>query len=550
MGCIMNQFMNTLLQKTKEIIFQKQKDILSSVIILSAMMIASRFLGLVRNRTFATYFDKGELDLLLASYRIPDFVFEVLITGALSSAFIPLFIKYKKSSRELSENISAIINVISILLGVGMLVAFVGAGTIVPLITPGFTPEQNQEVVNISRIYIASQLPFFVYGNILSGIAQAHKIFILTAVAPLVYTLGVIFGTMFLSQTYWIYGPAIGTVVGAFLFFVIQIPILYKTPFHFRFRAWNPTVVKEFFTLFLPRTFSVLTSQIEQTIDLSLATLIGSGSVTIVNFAQRLQLFPVAFVGMAFGQASLPYISSLYKDKKFSAIRTLFVDSLLQILYISIPLAFFCIFARTPLVRIAYGGRKFDWDATVMTAMTLSYFALSVPFHSIFYFITRAFYASHDTKTPLYINLFSIALNIALSVCFVSVLKLPEWSLGLSFSIAITVNVILHLLAFYKRIQGYDVQRLITHSLRILLISFLSSIPSYIALKLLDQLVIDTTRTINVLLLLGISSATMGLSYLFFSWLLKIEEVYLLSRLLVRIKSLGRTVTEPVTESS
>lgn len=542
--------MNTLLQKTKEIIFQKQKDILSSVIILSSMMIVSRFLGLVRNRTFATYFGKSELDLLLASYRIPDFVFEVLITGALSSAFIPLFIKYKKSSHELNQNVSTIINVISVLLGAGMIIAFVGAGTLVPLITPGFTPEQNQEVINISRIYIASQLPFFVYGNILAGIAQAHKIFLLTAVAPLVYTLGVIFGTIFLSQQYWIYGPAIGTIVGAFLFFIVQVPILYKTPFHFRLKSWNPSVIKEFFTLFLPRTFSVLTSQIEQTIDLSLATLIGTGSVTIVNFAQRLQLFPVAFVGMAFGQASLPYISSLYKDKKYAAIRTLFVDSLLQILYVSIPLAFFCIFARTPLVRIAYGGRKFDWDATVMTAMTLSYFALSVPFHSIFYFVTRAFYASHDTKTPLYINLFSIALNVFLSVYFVTVLKLPEWSLGLSFSIAITLNVIIHMLAYYKKIQGYDIRKLIINAMRILLISFLSSIPSYIALKLLDQLVIDTTRTINVVLLLGISSLTMGISYIFFSWLLKIEELYILSKLLLRIQSFGRVVSEPVTEST
>ncbi len=542
--------MNTILKKTKDIIFQRQKDILSSVIILSTMMIASRFLGLVRNRTFATYFSKDELDLLLASYRIPDFVFEILITGALSSAFIPLFIKYKKSARELSENISTIINVITVLLGAFMIIAFLGAGIIVPIITPGFTPAQNQEVINISRIYIASQLPFFVFGNVLSGIAQAHKIFILTALAPLVYTLGVILGTIFLSDSLWLYGPAVGTVIGAFLFFFVQIPVLYKTPFHFKLGSWNPQVIKEFFTLFLPRTFSVLTSQIEQTIDLSLATLIGSGSVTIVNFAQRLQLFPVAFIGMAFGQASLPYISSLYKDRKFSAIRNLFIESLLQILYISIPLAFFCIFARTPLVRIAYGGRKFDWEATVLTATTLSYFALSVPFHSMFYFVTRAFYASHDTKTPLYINLFSICLNILLSVTFIRVLMLPVWSLGLSFSIAITCNVIIHLIAFYRKIEGYDVRKLLLHASKITLIGFLSSLPAYIILKLLDQLIIDTTRTLNVLMLLGISSFVMGVSYLFFSWLFKVEEIYILSRVAVRIRSFGREVSEPVTESS
>ena len=165
--------MNKILQQTRDLIFQKQKDILSSVIILSGMMILSRFLGLVRNRTYATYFSKEELDLLLAAFRLPDFVFEVLITGALSSAFIPIFIKYKQHSKELSENISSIINLISILMFSFICIAFIFADSIIHLITPGFSADQIQEVVYMSRILIASQLPFFIYGNILSGIAQA-----------------------------------------------------------------------------------------------------------------------------------------------------------------------------------------------------------------------------------------------------------------------------------------------------------------------------------------------------------------------------------------
>ena len=518
--------------------------------ILSSMMILSRLLGLIRNRTFATFFVKEELDLLLAAYRLPDFVFEVLITGALSSAFIPMFIKYKKKKGDLFENISTVINIISLILIVFISITFIFAGHIIPLITPGFTAAQNEEVINISRIFLISQLPFFVYGNILSGIAQAHKIFMLTALAPLMYTIGVIAGTIFLSESLWLYGPAIGTVVGAFLFFFVQIPILYRTGFKFKLLSFKKKTIKEFFTLFLPRTLSVLTSQIEQTIDLSLATLLGGGGVTIMNFAQRLQLFPVAFVGMAFGQASLPYISSLHKERKHSAIRKLFVDSILQLLYLSVPLAFFFIFARTPLVRIAYGGRKFDWEATVLTATTLSYFAMSVPFHSIFYFVTRAFYASHDTKTPLYINLFSISLNITLSVLFVIVLKMPIWALGLAFSISITLNVIMHLLMYYRKIQGFNVKKLFKNGFMIYLIGFLSSLPAYILLKVFDQLIIDTTRTLNVLFLLGMSFCVMSVSYLFFSWLFRIEEIYILTKIMSKVTSFRGNVQEPVTEST
>jgi len=542
--------MNKILEQTRNLIFQKQKDILSSVIILSAMMILSRFLGLVRNRTYATYFSKEDLDLLLAAFRLPDFVFEVLITGALSSAFIPIFIKYKQHSKELSENISSIINVISLLMLAFIGISFVFAHSIIQLITPGFTPAQIQEVVYMSRILIASQLPFFIYGNVLSGIAQANRIFMLTAVAPLLYTIAVIVGTVVLSPTYWLYGPIIGTVIGAFLFFFIQIPVLHFTHFHFHVRSFNRTVIKEFFTLFLPRTFSVLTSQIEQTIDLSLATLAGSGSVTIVNFAQRLQLFPVAFVGMAFGQASLPYISKLFKDKKIKEIRGLFVDSALQLLYLSVPMSLFFIFARTPLVRIAYGGRKFDWEATVMTASALSYFAVSIPSHSIFYFITRAFYAAHDSRTPLFINLFSIILNIFLSVLFITYLHLPVAFLGVSFSTAITLNVFIHFWAFYNKVGGYDVTRLIHHTIKIYIASFLSSLPAYIIIKLFDQLIFDTTRTLNVFSLLAIAGVVFSITYLFFSWLFHIEEVYILTRLFRKLTSLQKHVQETVTEAN
>ena len=514
------------------------------------MMILSRFLGLVRNRTYATYFSKEDLDLLLAAFRLPDFVFEVLITGALSSAFIPIFIKYKSNSKDLSKNISSIINLISILMFAFIAIAFIFADVIIRIITPGFSPAQIQEVVYMSRILVASQLPFFIYGNVLSGIAQANRIFMLTAIAPLLYTIAVILGTMFLSSSFWLYGPIIGTVIGAFLFFFVQIPILHFTKFHFQLRSFNRPVIKEFFTLFLPRTFSVLTSQIEQTIDLSLATLAGTGSVTVINFAQRLQLFPVAFVGMAFGQASLPYISNLFKDKKIAAIRNLFVDSALQLIYLSVPMSLFFIFARTPLVRIAYGGRKFDWDATVMTATALSYFALSIPFHSIFYFITRAFYASHDTKTPLFINLFSIILNIILSVTFITYLHLPVWSLGISFSIAITLNVIIHFFAFYKKVGGYDVTRLLHHSAKIYIASFLSALPSYAVIKVFDQLIIDTTRSLNVFILLCLSAGVFSIAYLFFSWLFHIEEVYILTRLFRKITSFHKHVEEQVTEAT
>ncbi|MFQ5452316.1 MAG: murein biosynthesis integral membrane protein MurJ, partial [Candidatus Paceibacterota bacterium] len=518
--------MERLFKSTKRIIFHKQKDILSSALILSAMIVISRIFGLVRYRTLATYFTKEELDLFFAAFRIPDFVFEILITGALSSAFIPIFIKYQKDRDSLHKNISSIINFITVSLFIFIVVMFLGAQIIIPLLTPGFTQAQNEAVIQMSRVLLISQLPLLVFGNILSGMAQAHKIFIVTAIAPVLYNVGIIAGTILLAQRFWIFAPIFGVIAGSGLFLLVQFPIFRVIKFQFHFFEFNKKVLNEFVTLFVPRALSVLANQIDLTIDLTLSTLLGAGSYTIFFFSQHLQLFPVSFVGMAFGQASLPYLSDLYKERKLTEFKKIYVNSLLQLLYISVPLSLFFIFARTPIVRIVFGGRKFDWVGTNLTAVTVSIFALSIPMHTIFYFITRAFYAMHDTKTPFLINSFSVLVNVVLSFWFILFMKLPVWSLALSFSVAISINILLLLIFFYKKIDGYNFYKLIKHSGKIYVTALLSTIAPYITLKLLDPLVINTTRTINVLILLVLVFGIYGLSYLIFSWLFTVEEIY------------------------
>ena len=229
--------MERILIQTKKVIFQKQQDILSSAIILSLMIIISRFFGLIRYRTLATFFTKEELDIFFASFRLPDFVFEMLITGALSAAFIPIFIKYKKNPEALRSNISSIINFIMGGLFIIMTISLVAAEPITRAMTPGFSEMQIQNVISLSRILIISQLPFLVLGNIMSGIAQANRIFIVTAIAPVVYNIGIILGTIFLSESFWIYGPVIGVVIGAFLFFIVQFPIVYIVNFDYNFKG-------------------------------------------------------------------------------------------------------------------------------------------------------------------------------------------------------------------------------------------------------------------------------------------------------------------------
>ena len=415
---------------------------------------------------------------------------------------------------------------------------------IIPIITPGFHGQKIQQVITMSRIILIGQLPFLVAGNILTGVGQANTIFLITALATVIYNIGIIIGIILLAGNFQLFGPVVGTIIGAIAFFVIQLPIIYLVKLKFQFKIFDKKVLREFITLFIPRVLSVLATQIDLTIDLTLSTMLGPGNYTIFFFAQHLQLFPVSFVGMAFGQASLPYLSNLFKTNQIDQVKKIYIDSILQLLYLSVPLSFFFIFARTPLVRIIYGGPKFDWAGTNLTAITVSAFALSIPAHTIFYFLTRSFYAASDTKTPFIINFFTVIINTVLSIYFIFVLKLPVYSLAMSFSIAIMINVLLLMFFFYKKIGGFLIEKLVKNSVKIYIIAFIATFIPYITLKVLDPLVINTTRTINLIVLSFLIFSLYGIIYLFLSWVFTVEEIYLLTKIMTKIKEAKRRLTE------
>ncbi len=536
--------MDKFLGKTRKLIFTKQGGMFSSALILAVMIVTSSFFGFLRYRILAGFFSKEELDIYFASFRIPDLVFEILITGALTSSFIPIYIKFKKNKEELSKNISSIINIISLILFVFVTLVFIFLNKIVFLITPGFDAHKTQEIVFYSRMLIIGQLPFLVFGNFLTGIGQANKIFLITAIAPIIYNLSVIVTTVFFTRNLFLMAPIIGVILGAILFFLIQLPLLYTKDFNYLPIISITNGLKDFFRMVVPRVFTVTASQIDATVDLTLTTLMGGGAYTIFYLAQRLQLLPISVIGVAFGQASLPYLSEICEEKKFVEFKKIIIDSILNLFFLTIPIMSFFVFARTPLIRLFFGGQKFDWEATVQTAVTLSYFALSLPFHTIYYFLTRCFYAILDSKTPFFVSIFSILLNTCLSLLFTLVYKLPVWSLAIAFSLSITVNVILLLLILHRRLNGLDFRFLAVETLKMIVATFISSVFVYFLMKLFDGLIFDTSRTINVFLLLFTGISIYTVLYLFLAWVFDIKEIYLISKLLLKAREYQRKIIE------
>ena len=512
--------------------------------LLAVMIVLSRIFGFFRYRALSGLFTKEELDIFLASFRLPDLIFELLITGALTSTIIPLFIKYQNNKEELSINISSIFNLILLLMGVSIVVLFMTMDFIVPAITPGFSEEKIDAIIMYSRLLLIGQLPFLIIGNFLTGIAQANKMFFLPALAPVLYNVTIIIGAVFFSTSFYLLAPILGVIVGAIILVLVQLPILSNSNFSYYFILKKTAAMGDFLKIVTPRALTVIFAQIDSTIDLILTTLLGSGSYTIFYFAQHLQLLPVSVIGVAFGQASLPYLTEVYQAKKFEEFKKIVIDSVLSLFFFTIPIASFFIFARTPLVRFFFGGPKFDWDATVATAITLSFFSISLPFHTIFYFLTRCFYAFLDTKTPFFISIITIAVNTILSLISVLYLKLPVWYIAGSFSIAMILNVILLFLILSRKINGLDLVLLTYESVKMLSATLISSIIVYYSMKLMDGLIFDTSYTINVFFLLLAGLVLYFLLYLFLSWLLNVREIYLVGKLILKAKEYRKRVVE------
>ena len=189
------------------------------------------------------------------------------------------------------------------------------------------------------------------------------------------------------------------------------------------------------------------------------------------------------------------------------------------------------------MVRLVFGASSlFDWESTVITGKTLAYFGISLFAQSLVHLIARGYYALHDTKTPVIIGTISIIINTLLSIYFIIFLHLQVYALGLSASVASIINMILLLILLDKKVKYFDRYKLIVPALKILLSGAFAGVFLYIPVKLLDQLVFDTTRTINLMMLTGISTL-LGLSvYLFLAWFLEVPQMKMLSKIFIKVK--------------
>ncbi len=533
------------------IFLRKQQSVGSAAVILVSMVFTSRVLGLVRDRLLAARFAPEELGVYFAAFRLPNLIFELLVLGALTSAFIPVFTKFitQRNEEEGFDVAATLINLSVVVLFILSLPLLIWTEQLSRFLAPGFTPDQITNMAAYTRFMIIFQVLPLLVGNFFTGILQSYNLFLVPALAPVVYNVGIIIGIVTLTSRFGLYAPVVGVGIGAALFVSIQIPLVFLVGYRHRFTFhYKHAGVREVLRLIGPRTLGLAVSQVDSTVDLMLASLLGARMVTIFNFAQQLQQLPVGLFGATIAQAALPILSAASVKEDNEEFKRSILSAIHQILFFVLPASALFIVLRIPVVRLIFGASRFDWEATVLTGMTLSMFSISLFAQSVVHVFARGFYALYDTKTPVMISIASIAVNTIASILFIRAMHLPVWSLGLSTSIASILNALVLFILLDKRVKRFSRRELFIPAAKMFLAAVVSGIVVFFPLKIFDQLVFDTTRTFGLMLLTGIAGGAGLATYLLLAWVLDVNEVKSFIALISRVRRPKAVLLQPVNE--
>ncbi len=525
----------------------RQTTILSGAGVIGATVLISKVLGLIRDRLLAHTFSPDTVAIFFAAFRLPDLVFQLLIFGALSVAFIPVFTEYmeKEGKEEAFELAQSILHLSLMILVLATIIIYIFALPITGLIVPGFSQPQQELTANLTRVILIGQIVLTV-GSFFVGILQSFQRFIIPALAGVFYNVGIIIGILFLSKPFGILGPAIGVSIGAALHVAIQLPLIYSLGFRFKLvgEIFHQGV-REIARLMSVRTIGLAAEQINETIGVVLASLISTASVTYLTFAQHLQIVPIGLFGATIAQAALPVLSYERARGKMEEFKTTLLTTMHQILFLALPATAILIVLRIPSVRLVFGASQFDWEATVLTGKTVAYLAVGLGAQAISLLLVRSFYALKDTKTPVIASLITVVFNIALSFYLVRVLNWEVWSLGLAFSVSNLLSALLLFTALHLKIGGFNLKMVWVPFAKMLMATVIMGMALYIPIKLLDQVIFDTTRTINLLILTGLAAAFALAVYVLLVWFMQVRE---LNTYVDLLKKLGKFQTKVKSE--
>lgn len=406
------------------IVYKEVRGLHQAAYVLATFTLGSQILALVRDRLLAHQFGAGiELDLYYTAFRIPDFLY-VLFASTLSVYVLIPFISKRKAEGDSAPANHLLSQIFSLFLMVYVLIAILAmvyAPTVVYYFFPGFV-EHTDTLVLLIRILLFQPLLLGI-SSLFGVITQLENRFVLYAISPLIYNLGIIFGLVLLYPFFGISGLAWGVVIGALGHVFIQLPSILKSTLRPRF------------TLDIRRAdiFAVCKTSLTRAVTLSLhqfvllglvgfASIMAVGSVSVFQFAYNLQSVPLAIIGVSYSVAAFPLLAKLYAEKKYVELGSNITTALRHILFWSLPAIALFIVLRAQFVRVVLGSGAFDWNDTRLTAAILALFMLSLASQAVHLLLVRALYAVGNTRLPFYVTLFSATGALLISFYFYTIL--------------------------------------------------------------------------------------------------------------------------------
>ena len=498
----------------------------------------STLVGILRGMVISHAFGTSmELDAYNAANRVTELLFNLTAGGALGSAFIPMFtgMLTRKKTKDAWKLASGVVNALLVILIAVTVLMWVFAPVIVDKIlfsmVENANPEMLELTVRLLRIMLPTVIIFGISGLVM-GTLNAHQVFLWPALAPAMYSLGLIAGTLFLPESMGVQRLAVGAVIGALEHLALQLPSLFRLPN--RIYEWAAGVmgaaVRQVLKLMLPRVFGAGIVQLNFVANTIIGLSLGAGSASALTWAFTIMLMPQAAIAQSAGTASLPTLSAQVEMGEFDQFKQTLSGIMRVMLLLALPATVGLILLRVPIVRVLYERGSFDATSTQLVAWALLWYAVGLTGHSLVEVLSRAYYAMHDTKTPVIVGVVAMTGNILLSLLFAwafgEIGWLPLGGLALANSLATAVECLVLLQILRKRLKGLDGKQILRTALQALISS------AVMGLVLFGWISYFGERNKYIVLVGGV---IIGLvSYTIMLWLQKVPEFL---SILWRIKS-------------
>lgn len=425
----------------------------------------SRIAGLLREQTFAYLFGAGLwTDAFNVAFRIPNLLRDLFAEGAMSAAFVPTFngIMQKEGAQKAFKLTNLTFSALLVVVGTLTVIGIVASPMIVNMIAPEFAsnPEKFEVTVTMTRI----MFPFLIcisWAAIAMGILNSMGEFFIPAIAPAFLNLAMIIAgwTLCPLATEFdmpaITGMAIGAMLGGLLQFAVQLPVLFKYGFKFRWQVnFNDPGIRKIVRLIIPGTVGLAATQVNIAISTILATSQGDGAVSWLSYAFRVMQLPLGLFGVAVAQATLPVISRQAAENKHEEMAQTLSHSIRLSSFINLFACFAIMALAEPVIRILFQHGRFTPSDTIATALALRAYAAGLLFFCLVKVMGPAFYALDNTKIPVAASITAVVVNIILNLALIK--PCGYWGLALGTGVAAMFNAGILFVMLSRQFGGFN----------------------------------------------------------------------------------------------